>query len=782
MISDDILSRYKKAQALMQGVLTNRLVLNDAVFPQWIDDSHFWYPRETLHGKEFRLVDAKNGTNNVAFDHAALASELIKLTSDNFSHKNLPITELVFDLSFSQMCFQACDKNWKFDLNSSVCEEIKPDIINGVYSPDGNKVAYVKDYNLFVRDLATGGEKALTKDGSKDYFYSCPANPAPGGGWSDKTDVQVLWSPDSKHIFTYQLDVRQVSSRPITYYAPADSVTPVFAPYKSAYPGDKYVETLRLISINVNTGQIQNANYPAIPFSAAGLGFFTVEKLGWWSTDSKRAYFIDVTRGAKTVHVVEFNTRTGDTRVIIEETSDTFVKLSHTFLSKPLYVPLPDSDELIWFSERTDWGHLYLYDLNTGKLKHAITEGDWLVRNVLHYNADHRELIIQTASRDKSISPHYRDISRVNIDSGMLTTIATGNFEHIVYQPCNNTVEIRAGFGQIGRNVNGVSPCGNYVVTTRSRVDTAPTSVLLDQSGEEILVLENTDLSGLPSDWVWPEPIKLKGSDKTTDVYGVMYRPPNFSEDKKYPVVDFSCGIRCFSYIPQGSFVNGPCFDYHYLAGAALATLGFIVVSVEARGTPNRNKAFQDHNYGDIASTCDLTDRIECIRQLAAKYPYMDLDRVGVTGGDNLAAPVYALLDHPDFYKVAVLHCYLDPRFYPAALGEQFGGIPANGNTTHQIQYAENRVESLKGKLLLIQGMLDLATASSTLRLVDALQKAGKDFDMLCLPNAYGDVPTYALRRNWDYLVKHLQDIDPPEAFQLTTGLDVAIDSSGFRI
>ena len=323
-------------------------------------------------------------------------------------------------------------------------------------------------------------------------------------------------------------------------------------------------------------------------------------------------------------------------------------------------------------------------------------------------------------------------------------------------------------------DVNGVAPSGQYLVTIRSRVDLTPVSVLIDRDGVEILTLETMDTSSLPADWQWPEPVKLKSDDGHTDIYGVVYRPPGFSPDKRYPVVDFSCGMRHHTCIPQGSFVNAHCHEFYYLSGAAMAALGFIVVAIEGRGTPHRNKAFQDYNYGDIASASTFSDRIAGLRQLAERYPYIDLERVGITAGDSLGNTVYGMLDYPDFYKVGVVFCHADPRFDNAPMAETYDGFPFDDNAVNpQTRYAEDYIDSLKGKLLLIEGMLDPTIVAGTFRLVEALQNANKDFDLICQPNKAHDVPTYGIRRSWDFLVKHLQGIEPPHEFPLTTGFDL---------
>lgn len=500
--------------------------------------------------------------------------------------------------------------------------------------------------------------------------------------------------------------------------------------------------------------------------------------MAWWSTDSRRVYFVDVGRGAKAVRVVELDSHTGRTRDLFEETSDTFVRLAYSTLNEfPLFVPLPESDELIWFSERTGCGHLYLFDLIAGELRHPITEGDWLVRDVLHYDAHLRELLIQTAGRDKAVSPYYRDICKVNIDNGCLTPLVEGNFDFFTHFPESFNVMVYHLTAHRNTNISSVSPCGQYIIATRSRVDMVPVSMLLDREGNEMISLEMADITSLPADWQWPEPVKLKAADQVTDIYGVVFRPPGFTPDQSYPVVDFSCGIRNHSCVPHGSFANSHVFGMFYLWGAALAALGFIVVAVEGRGTPHRDKAFFEHNYGSPASDGEVADRIAAIQQLAELYPYMDLDRVGISSGDNVGSAVYGMLNYPDFYKVAVVNCFTDPRFHFAAVGESFEGIPFEEQAGPQVTYAEDLVESLKGKLLLVHGMLDPLTPTSTFRLVNALQNANKDFDMLCLPQIGHDVPAYAMRRNWDYLVTHLLNAEPPHEFFLTVGQEIARDS-----
>ncbi|WP_417466194.1 DPP IV N-terminal domain-containing protein [Kordiimonas sp.] len=777
-----IRERYQEAQAINQSLLSGRLVLNDAVYPHWIEDSGcFWYQRQTRdegkgragngygEGKEFRLVDAGVGTNVPAFDHQALADALLAQSADAIEQGcdpwNLPLQHVSITLAPLEVRFEAFGGHWVFDADTGQLLEIPEDgkkTQTGVLSPDGQKTAFVRDHNLWVRDEASGEERALTEDGTEDHGYA--------SGLMNAAAVEVVWSGDSKRLLTHQLDTRQVKSTPMVYHVPTDgSVRPQCVKQKISYPGDDAVEAYQLLAVDVDSGALQQVSQESLYLCRQEAGFFQPNVFGWWSGDHKRVFYVDVSRGAKTVRVVMFDTQTGARRQLFEECSDTFVKLNHTIVEQPVLRPLPESDELIWFSERSGWAHLYLYDLKTGACKHAITEGEWLVRDILYVDTERRELVVQTAGRDPDISPYYRDICRVHMDTGKLTPLGTGPWDYVVQHAHNLITVTRHLTGLDSAGVAGLSPDGRYLVTTRSRVDEAPVSILLDREGQTLLTLETADVSGLPSDWQWPEPVTVMAADGETELRGVLYRPPGFCPDKHYPVLDLSSGHPGYTYMSQGSFINAVSAGW-YLEPLAYAALGFIVVTIEGRGTPLRHKAFQDHSYGRMASASDFNDRIAGLRQLASRYPSMDLERVGLAGCDGISGPVYGLLEHPDFYKVGVVVCLHDSRFRRANLAEMFEGLDRETSSKPQ---AEELADALAGKLLLIHGMRDSFTpATATLRLIDAFQSANKDVDILLLPNEGHSIPAYALRRSWDYLVTHLQGIEPPKEFRLTTGWD----------
>ena len=420
--------------------------------------------------------------------------------------------------------------------------------------------------------------------------------------------------------------------------------------------------------------------------------------------------------------------------------------------------------------------HLYLYDLDSGELKSTVTKGEWCVRDVLGFDSARREAFIQTGGRvssdatatDLDRDPYYRDIVRVHVDTGEIETVISSNHDYNTASSKNMTT--MTGSSVLGFDAAAtcaISGSGNFVVTSRSRADEPSQSLLLTREGELVLELEKSDLSALPNDWRWPEPEKLLAADGKTDIYGLVFRPSHFSPDRSYPVISHTFNVPEGIWVSKGSFGNGNVHNWAYLDAAAMAELGFIVVQIDGRGTSHRSKSFQDESYGNYLSASNIDDHVCGIQQLADRYSYMDLDRVGIscdTSGGSSA--IQGLLTHPNFFKVGVNYCAHDLRLESGAMvGEKYEGM-----TEPTYQFLENQIENLQGKLLLIHGFLDpILPVASTLRIVDALQKANKDFDLVLLPGSgHGvEINPYACRRAWDYFVKHLHGIEPPKEFQL---------------
>ena len=757
--------RYQNAAKLHNAVGDIRnLVLNTAPIPQWIEDHYFWYRRETRLGDQFRLVNAKIGSNQPAFHHQALAIALSEATGENVCEDQLPITKVKISLSPKQVTFEAFGRAWSF-LGD---EDLKPLQARSapskdlVISPDGTKGAFVRDYNLWVRDLSAGEERALTIDGREFFEYACGSRA--WGIYSNFYGVEARWSPDSKYLFSYQVDNRLVKSIPIVRHVPLDgSLRPTLMQPRVALKGDEHVETSRIFSIDVSIGEMRAANYPPVPSTRSAHGLF-VDGLAWWGKDSQMAYFIDSERGSQVVRVVEFNTHTGATRILFEESSNTVVRLSLDKMDGAMLLPLPDSQELIWFSERSGWGHLYLYDLRTGELKHPITQGEWLVRKVLHFDSAKRELWIQTGGREDGCDPYYLDICRVNIDTGDITTLVSNDTNYTVLSSKSEDYLGLYSFemGDPMVHNSGVSPQSDYVVTTHSRVDQLPVTLVLDRDGNTLLELEAAENIALPPNWQSPEPVQLTAADGQTAIYGVVFRPSDFSPDQHYPVID------CSKCNPEADGVPKSFNGTLFLWASSLAELGFITVLIDGRGTIYREKSFADASHGWYPACNMIEDRIAGIKQLAQRYSYIDLNHVGTIGFLSNQSAVIGMLVHPEFYHVGVSHGVTDAQVGSVLNSEHFEGtVPYKG----EYKRVEDMAANLQGKLMLMHGMHNAMTPpAGTFRLVEALHKANKDFDLLLLPND-GDGEhigsKYAFRRTWDYFVQHLQGTEPPKEFNM---------------
>lgn len=771
----DLDARYQRAALLYKATLdTNHVAHNTILMPHWIEGADcFWYRRKTHSGVEFRLVNAETSANLLAFDHKALGAALAKMVDQEIATDNLPIENVRITLSPLQVRFTAFDKRYHFDAKTQHCQAIEPELLahhsERLVSPDERKIAFIYEFNIWIKDTETGEEYALTKDGEQYNAYGA----SPQGWGFQIPNIQACWSPDSKRLFTLQTDCRRVKSVPLIEHVPHDgSLRPSVSEIRCAFPGDEHIEEQRLLSIDVQSGTIQLAQYHAVPVNRSTWGLF-IDNLAWWGQDSQLAYFVDMDRGDQIARVIEFDTHTGTTRQVFEERSSSFINLSPNEITAAALLPLPDSNELIWFSERNGWGHLYLYDLESGECKNAITQGEWVVREILHFDREKRELWIQAGGRIPTHDPYYLDICIVDVDTGDIKTIASTNHEYIAIGGCVSHPLISTAVLENWRNHTvAVSPSSRFVVTTRSRVDQVPVSLLITRDGETRCEIETADVFGLPNDWQWPEPVQLLGADSKTNIYGVVFRPSDFNPNKQYPIIDFSyCSGFYAPFTPKGSFDN----TYFYLLPAFLSELGFVVVMLEGRGTGYRDRSFSASGYGWLPAGNSSEDRVSGIRQLADRYPYMDINRVGIMGQYGSVGAVYGMLEHPDFYKVGVSHGLQDPRLMCSVYGERHEGVTPENRVN---KYAESMVANLRGKLLLIHNQLDRKTnASTTWRIVEALQKANKDFDLLMLPTHDGSSGHtgsrhYAWRRTCDYFVRNLLGVEPPREFDFIKGAD----------
>lgn len=759
----DITARYQRAAQLEAGIFNKSVACNTTLAPHWIGDSDcFWSVRESRTGQCFRFVDAKTGVNKDAFDHQGLAAALSSASGETVLADNLPLTDLDLMQAPEVITFNALGQAWLYNDNEHRCEINNKAVSEGKLSPDGKKVAFVRDHNIWLRDIESGDEHALTTDGERLYVYASAPTVL---GRQEAPIVDLLWSPNSQRIVTQIIDTRAVKVGPaLVQHVPSDGSTrpTILNPDRRvAFADDEPIEAWTIVSIDVDSARLQRADSPPCPvLYPCYRGCFN-GGYGGWDADNRHAYFIEQARGSVATRVLKFNTDNGTVHTLFEEplptqATDAPLRLIPDSHLNTLVVPLPATNELLWYSDRSGWAHLYLYDLTTGQVKRAVTEGSWLVRNILHVDTERRELWIQTAGRTPHRNPYYCDICRVSLETGELVAVIATDHEYIV---CDQRSRISC---MQSSDAKGVSPSGNYVVTTCSRVDQAPVSVLLDRNGKEIACLETADFSGLPDHWQYPEPVLLKAADHQTDIYGVVFRPSDFDPTKNYPVLDFTFGYSA----PVGSFSNNNTSQWHYLSASALAELGFIVVMINNRGNEGlRDRTFntyQDPNFPispKLPVKYHKADNVAFIQQLAKRHNYIDDSRVGIVDSGSLPHSLAGLLVHPDFYSVGVaMNPLADTRLYCAM-----------NRVSDENAELEQLAGQLKGKLLLIAGMLDdVVPVSSTFRIVEALQQADKDFEMLILPNLGHGASGYTTRRSWDFVVKHLLHIEPPKEFSLT--------------
>ena len=744
-------SRYQRAKHLMQSAVGyKKLVLNATIAPCWIENSDcFWYPRETPQGHEYRLVNESH--NALAFDHNTMAKLLAEQSGQGVDSSALPLTDIKITLSPCTVTFSAFEKRWCYNDEQAQLEPISADPSYWTVSPDQSQAAFIREHNIWVRDIATGKERALTTDGEKFYRYG--SEPTVFGYVAPQIN-DFVWSPDSRKLLAHRIDTRHLpTAYALVEHVPVDaSVRPQLynAERKLALGGEDDYEAWEFLSIDTVTAAVTPIDQPPCPMIyPVYLGYYLTGR-GWWGANSQHAYNIYQAIDGTHTRVVRWDTDTGVGETCFSEDPEISLLLTPTSHSRTLATPLPASNELIWYSERSGWGHLYLYDQVSGALKQTITSGDWLVSAILHVDPEQRTLLIQTTGRTPGKNPYHADICRVHIDTGELTTLYS----------CEQNISVQDHRYSASPNLTGVSPSGRYIVATQSSIDTTSHSVLLNADGQNLLTLETANTDAIPEPWQRPEVLLLKGADGLTDIHTIIFRPSDFDPNKQYPVVDLSWGhsppINAFELGGQG-----------YFGAMAWAELGFIVVKFGNRGGGLRGKAFHE----DVDSALPHYNKADCaagLQQLAQRFAYIDINRVGVASYLLYPEALTSLLIYPDLYKVGVDTNPMSNPKLMANIGNFGGGLK---HPPH-----EDFVDNLKGKLLLIHGMMeDVVPVSNTLRLVEALQNAGKNVDMLLLPNVDHSGPLdYITKRSWDYLVTHLLGEEPPEEYDHNLSVDVS--------
>jgi dipeptidyl aminopeptidase/acylaminoacyl peptidase len=753
--------RYGFAQTAM---LADRHVSNGAVHPFWLDDSRFWYQRRGEAGLEYCVVDAASGERRIAVTQASLATALARELEAPVDPEQLIVRNPLFDLGQERLTFEAYGETYAFSLTEgSLSRADKRSDLNWIVAPDGGSALVLRDYNLWLRDLATGDERALTTDGTEFCAYGEPPAAMRGvRSRSGDATAEALWSPDGRWVLTLQTDDRHVPDLVVADYAPADGVRPKIRANKTSLPEDPKATEFRMIAIEVATGRQVEARYPRLcavrmnstPFGAG---------LAWWSADSHTAYFVDIERGERKAHVVAFDVASGATRVVFSEESESYVEVSVIVYTAALIAPLPETNELVWYSERTGRGHLYLYDLATGTLRNAITEGPWQIRDILRVDAKRRKITFLAGGIGDDEGPYVAKPCVASLDGGEVKVLSAAPGEHRVWRAGEMALLMKRLEGLDPSRISSLSPSGDYFVETVSTVEALPMTVLRDRDGGEIAVLE-TATSDLPTGWSAPEPVRCKAADGETDTFGLLFKPLGYDPSQRYPVIDCIYGGPQVSNVPRGNFADGDMMGATtYLDAMHLSSLGAFVLILDGRGTAQREQAFRTASYRAAHTASNLEDHIAALRQLAEARPQMDLDRVGITGfsgGGYMTA--HAALRFGGVFKVAVAGGgNYDQALFWHSWGERYHG--AYEAEHYAAQAAKTYAAGLTGKLLLVHGLLDEGCHPAALfQLVQALIEANKDPDLVILPRAGHEWTGYGMRRRWEYLATHLIGEAPP--------------------
>ena len=687
---------YRNAEKYMNRTW-NSLVYRSGVQPNWIDKDQFTYRTTTKDGPVTYQVDAKKKTKMITETEA----------------KPKPSPEVL-----------------------RIANRLRS---GGAVSPDGKKETFIRDYNLWVKDVETKAETQLTRDGIEDFGYATD-----NAGWTKSDRPILLWSPDSKKIATFRHDGRGVG---MMYMVSTSVGHPKLEAWKYPLPEDSVIFRVERVVIHLDGPKVvrlkmgPDQHRGTITDHIADGGVLGDAE---WSEDGSKLAFVSVSRDHKDVALRVADPETGAVRTVLKESEKTFFESGYNKINWHM---LAKTNEAIWFSQRSNWGHLYLYDLGTGALKNQISQGDWRVLQLLHIDQEQRKLLF-TGSCHEPGDPYFTYLYSVNFDGSDLKLLTPDSANHSV----------------------SFSPNYDYFTDTWSTPVTPPVSELRTIGGKKILDLEKADISALTAaGWKAPIPIKMKARDGVTDIYGLMYTPSYLDKNKKYPI------INSIYPGPQSGSVGSRSFSAVHGDLQALAELGFIVVTIDAMGTPGRSKSFHEAYYGNMGDN-GLPDQITGMKQLAERYRWIDIDRVGIFGhsGGGFAS-TDAILRYPDFFDVAVSGSgNHDNRSYEDDWGEKWQGLLTtnpDGTTSYDNQANQLLAKNLKGKLLITHGTMDgNVPLSNTMLVVQALIAANKDFDLILFPNAghgYGSPgSTYMMRKRWDYFVKNLLGAETPKEFE----------------
>ncbi len=732
----------------MLGQNVNSLVVGGQVNPTWTPDGKFYYRATRSDGVSWILVDPAKKKSAPLFDHTKLTAAVNTASGGSYTANALPFMSVDLSPKRDTASFNLAGKRYACALKAYICAvagaagtEAMPMMGRrgprglDVPSPDGKLTAFIKNWNLYIRDVATGAETQLTTDGVENFGYATD-----NAGWVHSNRAILKWSPDSKKIATQQQDDRTLSNFYMVRYQVG---APRLESWKYPFPGDSVVSMIQRVVIDVPSKTIVRLKM-APDFHRAMLGDDISMDDYQWKDDGSMLAIASTPRDHKSATLRVANTATGEVRTLFTETEKTH------FESITGYRVLWNSNEIIWNSQRDDWSQLYLYDLATGQLKNRITSGEGPVSDIVSIDEKARTVTYLAQGREAGQDPYLRHAYRTTLD---------GQGPQVSLTP------------DVGDHQVRLSPDNKYLIDTYSTADTPPVSALRDAKGQLVMPLEKADISKLlATGWKPPVLFNVKAADGVTNIYGQLYRPTNFDSTRKYPIVNNAYPG------PQSGSVGGRGFAAAHGDKQALAELGFIVVSIDGRGSgPGRSKSFHDYYYGAMGRGNTLEDQVAGMKNLAVRFPWIDVEKAGMwghSGGGFITAD--AMFRYPDFFKVGISESgNHDQRNYEDDWGERYQGLlvrNADGSDNYAAEANQLQAKNLKGKLLLAHGTADdNVPVDNTMLVVEALIRAGKDFDLLLMPNEphgyRGVFGTYMMRRRWDYFVTNLMGAIPPKEY-----------------
>ncbi|WP_111309922.1 DPP IV N-terminal domain-containing protein [Confluentibacter sediminis] len=717
------LTEYKKAVAV--DSLFRDTVFNTPSEFNWLPNNELWYINNSENGKEYLLVNVAEQQQKPFFDHTKLAKLLSEKIEEKITPNNINIRDLEFNSDENDLKFSFKNFLFRYNLNTNSLKVL--DTINDrknrdraywgdffnessgkpVPSPDNTKTAFIKNSNLYIKDNKTDIETQLSYDGTKGNFYSS----------------YIKWSPDGKKIMAYKVRPGEDHKIYFVESSPKEQLQPILQSRDYLKPGDELpFRSPQLFIVDAK----QHIQIPTDEFNSQ----YDISKIEW-RADSRAFTFEYNQRGHQAFKVIEVNAETGKINVLINETSNTFIDYS----SKKYRYDIEDGKQIVWTSERDGWNHLYLYN-GDGTLNKQLTKGNWVVRKVIHVDEKNKDIYFTASGLDKNQDPYFLHYCKIGFDGKNMKRLTSENGNHQVT----------------------FSKDYSHYIDQYSRVDMPAVTLLkTTENAKTILELQKGDHSELiKQGWIAPEVFTSKGRDGKTDIWGIIVRPTTFDPNRSYPIIEYIYAGPHDSFVPKD-------FHAYYWSMTSLAELGFIVVQIDGMGTSNRFKAFQDVSWKNLKDG-GFADRKLWMTAAAKKYPYMNIDKVGIhgtsAGGQNAGA---ALVFNSDFYDVAVASCGChDNRMDKMWWNEQFMGYPI-GPHYAACSNVENAAQ-LEGHLMLILGEVDdNVDPASTMQFANALIKANKDFELVTIPgmshSAGGD---FGERKRKDFFVKHLMGVTPP--------------------